>query len=141
MPWSVSERDEIVKALAVTCEVTGTSLSGPAKTFMLVQLEAHPAADVLRGLLRCAHEVKGRLALADVVKAISFVDRRALSDGRAARSAYLTKLRGCALVERIAWNDADPESVRRELEAKGYRFTETPKQVRALPHWQETEKD
>lgn len=139
MPWSESERDEVLKGLAVTCEVTGTDLSTPARKFMVQQLEAHPAKDVLRGLEKCARECKGRLALADVVKAIGFVDRKALSDARAARSAYLTHLRGCALVERIEWVESDPESVRRALEAKGYKFGPPAKAVKALPHWSETD--
>lgn len=140
MPWSANERDEIVKALAVTCEITGTQLSGPAKTYMLAELESYSAAEALQGLRRAGRECKGKLALADITKAIAFVDRKALSDARAARSAYLTKLRGCALVERIPWNEANPEAVREELEAKGYRFgTAARPAVRSLPHWQEQE--
>lgn len=143
MPWSKNERDEVVKGLAVVCEVTGTSLSGPARTFMLGELDGYPAKDVLLGLRKCARECKGRLALGDVVKAIEAVDRKALSDARAARSVYLTHLRGAALVESIAWNEADPESVRAELEKKGYRFGRKaiPAPAKSLPHWNETEKD
>lgn len=141
MPWSASERDEVLKGLAVVCEVTGTQLSGPAKTFMLGELETYSAGEVLRGLDRCAREVKGRLALSDIVRAVEFIDRKALSDARAARSVYLTHLRGCALVERIAWDENDPESVRRALEAKGYTFGLQVKAPKCLPHWTETEKD
>lgn len=143
MPWLASERDEVVKALAIVCEVTGTSLSGPARTFMLGELAGYPVKDVLLGLRKCGRECKGKLSLGDVVRAIEHVDRKALSDARAARSVYLTQLRGAALVERIPWNEADPESVRRELEAKGYNFGRkaVPAPARTLPHWNETEKD
>ena len=128
----------MVKGLAVVCEVTGTTLSGPAKTFLLGQLEKYPCEEVLRGLTRCAHECRGKLSLAEVVKAIEFVDRKALSDARAARSAYLTMLRGCALIARVEWNAKDPESVRRALEAKGYHFKEQEKpEPKRLPHWTE----
>jgi hypothetical protein len=132
------ERNSVVKALAIACEVTGTSLSDPAKSFILSELESRSASDVLVGLRRCARECKGRLSLAEILKAIDHVDRKLISDERAARSAYLTQLRGCALVECIPWNEADPDSVRRQLEEKGYRFRETPrKPVKALPHWTE----
>lgn len=142
MAWSEDDIVAVTQALAVVCEVTGTGMSDPAKRFVLRELESHPAQDVLRGLERSSKECKGRLTLADIVKAIEFVDRKALSDARAARSAYLTKLRGCALVERIPWNEVNPESVREQLEAKGYRFGTTgttSKPIRSLPHWTEND--
>jgi hypothetical protein len=141
--WEPSERDAVVKALAVTSEITGTNLSEAAVAFMLQELSARPASRVVEAIRGCARECKGRLTLGDVIERLDHVDRKAISDQHARREAYLTTLRGLALVEAIDWcGGRDIERVISELEAKGYRIRQgapTPAPSRSLPHW--TERD
>lgn len=59
---------EILKALTVTAEVTGTMLSEAALTVMVNRLAQHGEADALQALQRCMDEVKHRLTLADVLE-------------------------------------------------------------------------
>lgn len=147
MSWTPAEQNKVVEALAITCEVTSTSLSDAARKFMLRELEAHPAKEVLIALRKCTHTCKGKLALADVLRAMTEVDRKQLSDQRAARSAYLTALRICALTELIPWEENKIESIENDLKAKGYKLDKMPgygtraEPVKALPHWQETDRD
>lgn len=65
--WTESERAEVIKMLAVVCEVTNTDLSQPAKVFVLEQLASRPARQVLKALSVCSHECKFKLTLADIV--------------------------------------------------------------------------
>lgn len=142
MAWTDEETTEILKALAVACELTGTTYSEPARKLILEELQAYPAGRVSTALRQCLKSCNGKLTLGAVVRQMEHVDRKALSDQRASRDAYLTHLRGCALIERIAWSPSDPESVRRALEAKGYRFASTPEKPKALmPHWSEQDRE
>lgn len=68
--WTETERAEVIKSLAVVCEVTGTDLSQPAKVFVLEQLAARPARQVLKALSVCAQECRFKLTLADIVQRI-----------------------------------------------------------------------
>jgi hypothetical protein len=68
--WTESERAEVIKSLAVVCEVTGTDLSQPAKLFVVEQLAARPARQVLKALSVCAQECRFKLTLADIVQRI-----------------------------------------------------------------------
>jgi hypothetical protein len=61
------ERNSVVKALAVVCEITGTSLSEAAQALVVKSLCAYPAPMVLQALTRCAQECKFKLTLADVI--------------------------------------------------------------------------
>lgn len=137
MSWSEQEHNAVVKSLAIACEITGTVLSDAAQRFILEELSGMNAGAVLGGLRRCARECKGRLALADVLKAVEHIDRKQISDERASRDVFLTQLRGLALVESIEWDARHPEAVQAKLEAKGYRFQAVTKPVRQLPHWTE----
>ena len=48
-------KPSILKAVAVTAELTGTELSEAALRVMAGDLDAHPEAAVLRALDRCRH--------------------------------------------------------------------------------------
>lgn len=143
MAWSTAEQHRVVEALAITCEVTGTSLSDPAKQFVLRELEAFPAAQVLLSLKKLTHKLSSRLTLAAIIDGMRDQDRKAISDGNARNQAYLTTLRGCALVERIPWEASDLASVEAQLRAKGYKPEKMPgyaaarESPRQLPHWTE----
>lgn len=67
---------EVLKAVAVTAELTGTQLSETAARVFAADLAEYPVDQVLAALTRCRREVKGRLTVAEVVARI--VD----SDGR-----------------------------------------------------------
>lgn len=139
MPWSASELDEVIKTLAVVCEVTGTNFSAGARGFIMRELEKYDSKPVLEALERCAKGVKSRLTMGAIVGEIERVDRKAISDARAIRQGYETHLRGLCLVECIAWDGDDLEGMRKQLIAKGYtKLPEPPdKPTRILPHWTE----
>lgn len=58
----------ILKALAVTAELTGTQVSPGAAKVMAADLAPYPENQVLGALARCRKELKGRLTVADVVQ-------------------------------------------------------------------------
>lgn len=68
MPWESKEKDAVVKAVAIVCELTGTQFSEAAQLVMLRQLAVYPSRQVLAAIERCAVEVKGRLTLPDIVQ-------------------------------------------------------------------------
>lgn len=67
MPWKPEEKDSVVKALAVVCELTGTQFSAAAQAVILRQLGTYQPKQVIAALERCSVECRGRLSLADVV--------------------------------------------------------------------------
>ncbi|MCD4505538.1 hypothetical protein LQR30_15675 [Chromobacterium piscinae] len=70
----MSAHREILEAVAVTAELTGTELSAAAQMVMVRDLLGYPKESVLRALSRCRRELTGRLTLAAIL------DR--LDDGR-----------------------------------------------------------
>lgn len=64
------ERIELLKALGVTAELTGTDLSEAAARMMAEDLSAYPLQQVLVALTRCRRELKSRLTIAAVVERI-----------------------------------------------------------------------
>lgn len=147
MSWSKDEHNRVIEALAVTCELTGTSLSDAAKRHLIDELSEENSQQVLLALRRSSRECKGRLTLAAILAAMKDEDRKEISDDASRRSAYLTTLRGCALVEMVPWYSNCIEEVERALTAKGYKCDKMPgyaarqeKKAKSLPHWQE-EKD
>jgi hypothetical protein len=58
---------ELLQALAVTVELTGTELSEAAARIFAEDLARYPITQVLAALTRCRRELKGRLTIADVV--------------------------------------------------------------------------
>lgn len=65
---SREDRIELLQALAVTAEITGTELSEAAARVIAADLEAYPHGQVLTALDRCRREIKGRLTLAAVLE-------------------------------------------------------------------------
>lgn len=146
MAWSDKEHNLVVDALAVVCQVTGTSLNDDAKRFMLEELCDQPAKEVILALRRCARESTAKLTLGGVLAAMRDEDRKQIADAKASNQAYLTTLRGCALVECIPWDEWHPETVEAALTAKGYKCERMPgycsKETRkVLPRWTEPKED
>ena len=73
-------KPSILKAIAVTAELTGTELSEAALRVMAGDLDAYPEAAVLRALDRCRRELKTRLTLAAVLERIEGQDGRPGAD-------------------------------------------------------------
>lgn len=61
------DRTELIKAIAVTAELTGTELSQAAKQAMVEDLAAYPIQQVIGSLNRCRKELKGKLTIAEIV--------------------------------------------------------------------------
>lgn len=90
----------IIKAIAVTAELTGTELSETAIRVMESDLSAYAEADVLRALDRCRKELKGRMTLAAVL------ERVAVSDGRPGpEEAWSIALTASDEAETVVWTD------------------------------------
>lgn len=60
----------LIEAIAVTAELTGTVISEAAAKVMAQDLARFPEALVLPALTRCRRELKGRLTIADVITRI-----------------------------------------------------------------------
>lgn len=58
---------DIIKMLAVTAELTGTSLSPEAARILAGDLEPYPEAQVMGALARCRQELRGRMTLSDIL--------------------------------------------------------------------------
>jgi hypothetical protein len=61
---------DLLSAIAVTAELTGTELSKGALNVMFDELSAYPVNASLAALTRCRREIKGRLTLADILSRI-----------------------------------------------------------------------
>lgn len=57
----------LLQAIAVTAELTSTSLSEAAARVFAEDLSRYPQHQVLAALVKCRKELKGRLTLADVI--------------------------------------------------------------------------
>lgn len=57
----------VLEALAVTAELTGTQLSAVGARVMAQDLAPYPEIQVLGALARCRKELKGKLTVADIV--------------------------------------------------------------------------
>lgn len=62
--------ENLLKAIAVTAELTGTELSVDAARMMVEDLSQYPAELVLKALTKCRRELKTRMSLADVISRI-----------------------------------------------------------------------
>lgn len=62
------DRIELLQALAVTAELTGSEYSDAAARVMADDLEAYPLDQVLGALTRCRRELRGRLTLAAIIE-------------------------------------------------------------------------
>jgi hypothetical protein len=61
---------KLIQAIAVTAELTGTTLSEAAAELLVEDLEAYPEAQVLKALQQCRKELKGRLTPAQIIERI-----------------------------------------------------------------------
>lgn len=59
---------ELYQAIAVTAELTGTTMSEGAARVMASDLSLYPLEQVLGALTRCRKEVRSRLTIADVIQ-------------------------------------------------------------------------
>jgi hypothetical protein len=59
--------ESVLQAIAVTCELTGTTLSEGAARVLAQDLLRYPEGQVLGALSRCRRELKTKLTLADVI--------------------------------------------------------------------------
>jgi len=59
--------EEVLQAIAVTFELTGTQLSEAATRVFADDLSKYPKGQILGALTRCRKEVRGRLTLQDVI--------------------------------------------------------------------------
>lgn len=71
---------EILKAVAVTAELTGTEITEMAAKVFAMDLAEYPKASVMTALTRCRRELKGRLTLADVLNRVAEMDGRPSAD-------------------------------------------------------------
>lgn len=71
---------EILKAVAVTAELTGTEITEMAAKVFAMDLAEYPKAAVMTALTRCRRELKGRLTLADVLNRVAEMDGRPSAD-------------------------------------------------------------
>lgn len=62
------DRINLMQALAVTAELTGTTLSDAAARVMVSDLEAYSLQQVLVALVRCRRELKTRLTVAAIIE-------------------------------------------------------------------------
>ncbi len=62
--------ENLLKAIAVTAELTDTDLSEFAARIMAKDLSGFPEEQVLKSLERCRKELKGRLKISDVIDRI-----------------------------------------------------------------------
>lgn len=64
----MATKAQVLEALAVTAELTGTDISPAAARVMAADLSLYPADQVLGALTRCRRELKGRLTVAAVIE-------------------------------------------------------------------------
>jgi hypothetical protein len=57
----------LIQEIAVTAELTGTSMSEAAAEVMATELAAYDRAQISGALRRCRHELRGRLSMAEVL--------------------------------------------------------------------------
>jgi hypothetical protein len=90
----------ILKAIAVTAELTGSEISEVALRVMTSDLDAYPEEAVLRALDRCRRELKTRLTLAAVLERIEEQDGRPGAD-----EAWAIALGALDEAETVVWTD------------------------------------
>lgn len=91
---------KIIKAIAVTAELTGTELSEIAMRVMASDLSAYPENAVLRALDRCRKELKGRMTLAAVLERVEELDGRP-----GVEEAWSIALSSSDEAETVVWTD------------------------------------
>lgn len=90
----------ILKAIAVTAELTGAELSEVALRVMASDLNAYPEEAAIRALDRCRKELKTRLTLAAVLERIEDQDGRP-----GAEEAWAIALGGLDEADTVVWTE------------------------------------
>lgn len=90
----------VLKAIAVTAELTGTELSATALRVMGDDLKQYPEQAVLHALVRCRRELSGRLTLAAIIERLSQHDGRPSAD-----EAWATALDALNEAETVVWTN------------------------------------
>ena len=67
---------EVIDAIMITAEVCGTQISDAAAKAMVMHLKPYGGDAIMKALHRCQREIKGRFALADVLRFIEAKDGR-----------------------------------------------------------------
>lgn len=143
---SDEQRNQVVKMLAIACELTGTNLSEAAAKFMVEELSGEPFQMVIRALQRCSRECRNRITLSEVMARIEEERERDGADRRAALMRDETQLRLRALEAGIPW-EAGKEEVRRLLSRLALpapdpaKDRERARNLANAKHWSDTEKD
>lgn len=109
--------EQILQAIVVTAELTGTELSPAAQAVMVDDLMPYPLRAVLAALTRCRKELTGRLTLAAVLERLADYDGRpGAEEAWGMVAAALTDER-----ESIVWSDemAEASIPARELMSLG----------------------
>jgi hypothetical protein len=91
---------DVLKALAVTAELTGTELSRNALLAMEADLSTYPVESVCAALTRCRRELPGRLTLAAIIERLNGADGRPT-----ANEAWAIALLGFDEAETIVTNE------------------------------------
>lgn len=91
---------DIVKAIAVTAELTGATLSGPAVAMMAKDLSAaHGEAEILRALSRCRRELSRPLTAGAVFERLNEDDGRPSGN-----EAWAVALKSSDEADTVVWN-------------------------------------
>jgi len=98
-------KPSILKAVAVTAELTGAELSEAALRVMAGDLDAYPEAAVIRALDRCRKELKSRLTLAAVLERVEEQDGRPGAD-----EAWAIALGALDEADTVVWTDEMAEA-------------------------------
>ena len=90
----------VLKAIAVTAELTGTELSATALRVMGDDLKQYQEQAVIHALVRCRRELSGRLTLAAIIERLSEHDGRPSAD-----EAWATALDAMNEAETVVWTN------------------------------------
>ncbi|GAB2889477.1 hypothetical protein GCM10027202_17590 [Microvirgula curvata] len=97
--------EQILQAVTVAAELTGTQLSDGALATMVDDLMTYPLAAVLTALDRCRRELTGRLTLAAVVERLNGADGRPGAD-----EAWAIAIRSQPEAETVVWTNEIAEA-------------------------------
>jgi hypothetical protein len=92
--------NEVLMAIAVTAELTGTELSAAALRVMDDDLKGYPEVNVLRALERCRKELTGRLTLSAIIDRLNEDDGRPTGD-----EAWSLAIGATDEAETVVWSD------------------------------------
>lgn len=76
MPQPTYTASEVIDAIMITAEVCGTQISDAAAKAMVLHLKPYGGNAIMKALHRCQREIKGRFAMADVLRFIEAKDGR-----------------------------------------------------------------